>query len=238
MNPAVYMALMSSASASSSDEETTEETTEEYGYVNEGVLRIDLKDTEVITEERKGFFARIFLGKEVTFERENVTQYQYLEKIAEVFKELGYDNVLSVEVNGRTVYYDEENKENDLQEAIQAALEYEEKEAYHISIAFDTTKDEEENLVVDMYAQHKEGEIPLVVKAYFYETKSEEIKNILESIKSKINDKFGIESGEIEVDEDEVDEEGAEEEATEETSEEATEESSEESTEEEEKKEE
>ena len=194
----------------------------------EGILRINLQGTKVETEERKGWLARIFRGKEKTVEQEDVTQMQYLEKIYGVFKELGYENILSLEVNGKTVYADKENKENDFQDAIAKALEYESSEAYHIEINLDTTGDEGTNINVSMYGQHKEGELPLVVRAFYEDKKPSEIEELLEKIKDKINEKFGIESGEIECEsEDESEEES-------EDSEEEGEEDSEEDKEEEE----
>ncbi len=194
----------------------------------EGILRINLQGTKVETEERRGWLARIFKGKEKTVEQEDVTQMQYLEKIYGVFKELGYENILSLEVNGKTVYADKENKENDFQEAVTKALEYESNEAYHIEINLDTTGDEGSNINVSMYGRHKEGELPLVVRAFYEDKKPSEIEELLEKIKDKINEKFGIESGEIECEsEDESEEES-------EDSEEEGEEDSEEDKEEEE----
>ena len=184
----------------------------------EGVLSINLKGTEVKTEERKGWLARIFLGKEITVEQEPVTQMQYLEKIYKIFKSLGYENVLSMNVNGVEVYFDENNTEKDFELAMQSALSTESKEAYHVEISLDTTGDELENINVNMYGQHKLGEIPLVINVSLPKT-SEEINTLLEDIKTKINVEFGIESGEIEVydeEEDEDDEETDEEEGEEE----------------------
>lgn len=168
---------------------------------NEGVLRVNLKGTKVETEERKGWLARIFLGKEKTVEVEDVTQMQYLEKIYEVFKEMGYENMLSLEINDKTVYADKENKDNDFQDAVTKAMEYESDEAYHIEFNLDTNGDEETNLNVNMYGQHKEGELPLTVRAYYEDKKASEIRELLEKVRDKINEKFGIESGEIEVEE-------------------------------------
>jgi len=190
----------------------------------EGILKINLKGTEIKTEERKGWLARIFKGKTIEVAQEAVTQMQYLEGIYNACTELGYKNVLSLDVNGVTVYIDEENKDDDFSEAVKLALEEVETEAYHIHIELDTTGDEEANIEIDMYGQHKDGEIPLNVSTIMENTYDDMVV-LLEGIKTKINEKFGVESGEIEVDEDEPEE--AKEEATEDEPEEAKEEATE-----------
>ena len=68
-----------------------------------------------------------------------------------------------------------------------------------------------------MYAQHEEGDMPLVVTARLNQP-SAQVEVFLTKVKDKINEKFGIESGEISVEEDyeeETSEEPAEEEETE-----------------------
>ena len=183
-------------------DETTEETTEEPAEVemNTGTLEIDLQGTKIETEEKKGWLTRIFSGKEKTTEVEDVTQLQYLEKIYAVFKELGYENVLSLSVNERIVYEDEENTDKDFETALKAAIECEIKKAYHIEISLDTTSDGEENIFINMFGKHEEGEIPLIIEVE-EPKKLSEVKEMLENMKNKINEKFGIESGTIYVDE-------------------------------------
>jgi len=170
----------------------------------EGILSIDLKGTTIKTEERKGWLARIFLGKNIEVAQEAVTQMQYLENIYNVFKELGMQNILSLDVNGKTVYMDEENTDNDFGAAVALALDEESKEAYHIEAELDTTGDEVTNIYINMYGQHKDGDIPLVIDCIM-EKSFDDMTKLLEDIKAKINEKFGIESGEIDVDEDEED---------------------------------
>ena len=224
MNPAIIAAIAASgSSASSSDEDNSSDYDE--GYEQEGVLRIDLKGTKIKTEARKNWLARIFLGKEIKMEQEAITQMQYLEGIYQVFKEMGYENILSLEMNDKTVYVDEENKDKDFEEAVRKAAEYESKEAYHIEFELDTTGDGESNIDVNMYGRHSEGDIPLVIRVWYDNKNSEDIKKLLEDIKTKINEKFGIESGEIEVDDDyeeEVSDEDTEESSEEEVEEETT----------------
>ena len=191
--------------------------------MREGTLSIDLKGTEIKTEERKGWLARLFKGKTIEVAQEAVTQIQYLEGIYNICKELGFNNVLSLDVNGKTVYMDEENKDNDFEEAVKLALTEDAKEAFNIEIELDTTGDEETSIYINMYGQHKDGDIPLIIDCIM-EKSHEDMTKLLEDIKSKVNKKFGIESGEIEVDEDEEEDNDESNDESEETSKEKAEE--------------
>ena len=171
----------------------------------EGILKIDLKGTKV--EEPKSFldrFKQFFTGQA---EQEVVTQMQYLQDIYDIFLSEGIKNVSALELNGKEVYSDEENTPDDFGKAVGLALKEEAKEAFHVRIEL---KDEGEGEVtVNMYSRHAMGDAPLVIEIDT-DKNSEDTKTLLENIKTKINDKFGIESGDIDIDEDEPDDTGEE----------------------------
>ena|SRR3990167_9015659 len=188
--------------------------------MTEGVLEINLQGTTIKTLEAKSWLGRMFqkLVGVRSVEQEVATQLQYLEKVYEVFRDLGYENLLSLDMNGKNMYYDEAYTDKDLQTAIQLAVKEEQQEAYHVEFILHGIDGNEENEVeVNMYAQHEEGDMPLVVTARLNQP-SAQVEVFLTKVKDKINEKFGIESGEISVEEDyeeETSEEPAEEEETE-----------------------
>ena len=199
--------------------------------MTEGVLEINLQGTTVKALEAKSWLGRMFqkLVGVKTVEQEVATQLQYLEKVYEVFRDLVYENLLSFDLNGKNVYYDEAYTDKDFQTAIQLAVKEEQEEAYHVEFTVHGIDGNEENEVeVNMYAQHEEGDMPLVVTARLNQP-SAQVEVFLTNVKDKINEKFGIESGDISVDEDYEEESGDEpaEESSEETSEETATESTE-----------
>lgn len=174
-----------------------------------GSINVNLKGTKLEEEKAEGWFKKIFVGDK-EWEEEIVTQTEYLKKIYDVFSELGYKNVLYVDVNGTTVYEDSENTDNDFEVAIQKALEQEiEPSEYNVAISLDTTGDEEENILVTMQSSHDVGEYPLTVEV----TANEDPKELLDKIGAKLDEHFETEEVEIEgsEDSDEEDEEEGEE---------------------------
>lgn len=186
----------------------------------EGNLRVDLKGTEIIEKEPKGMLQKIIakiVGKK-KLEREVVTQLQCLEGMYNVFKELGQENLVRLEVNGTTVYEDGEHKPTDLYDAIQLALKANQEEVYHVEMVLEPVNGGEDDYIeVNMYQEHEEGERPLTVNAYIEDMNSEEMETFLEQVKEKITSKFGVEDIEIDVEEDEEDEESEEESSEEES---------------------
>ena len=187
--------------------------------MTEGTLEINLQGTQVKTQEAKTWLGRFFQkisGGAPKVEEEVVTQLQYLEKIYGVFKELGYKNIVSLEVNGKEVYYDESYTKEDMDTAMQLALKEAPEEVYHIEFQLQEIDGKEnDTLGVNMYSQHEEGDMPLVVSADLNKT-PEEMTTFLENLKTKINEKFQIEAGESYVDEDSYEEPEVEETTTEE----------------------
>jgi len=173
----------------------------------EGTLKIDLKGTEVVVEEPKNWFQKIFVGKK-EYEKEAATQFQYLEKIYKIFSDLGWKNIVSLEVNSETVYEDEEYKEDDFREAVEKAYEKVEEKDFDVVIKLENTEGgKEDTLSVDFASKHDVGEYPLEVEVSL-EKSSEEVNTFLTGVKEKVNEVFGVESGDIEVgDDDEEDEE-------------------------------
>lgn len=190
--------------------------------MTEGILEINLQGTQVKVEEAKTWLGRFFQklgGGAPKIEQEVVTQIQYLQKIYEVFKELGFKNIMSLEVNGKNVYYDEAYTRDDLDKAMELALKEAPEEVYHVEFQLqEVDGNEDDTINVDMYSKHKEGELPLVVNVDLSK-KPEEVETFLEKVKTKINEKFQIEAGEVSVDEDTYPEDS--EETSEESSEEA-----------------
>lgn len=175
-----------------------------------GNLSIDLKDTKIEVEKPKNWLMKLFRGEKI-LQTESVTQLQYLEQIANVLRELGYKNVLSLGINGGVVYGDESYTKDDLDNAIQLALKQETKKIFHIELEMQEI-DGEGTMDVNFYSQHAEGEMPLIINVDIPKT-PEETRTLLEKIKVKINEKFLVESGEIEVDEDSFEEDETDEES-------------------------
>lgn len=177
--------------------------------MTEGTLEINLTGTQVKLQEAKSWLGKLF--QKITgvpkVEQEVVTQLQYLEKIYNVFKDLGYKNVLSLEMNGKEVYADDAYTSDDLDNAMQLALKETPEEVYHSELILQEIDGSEEDTInVNMYSQHEEGEMPLVISVSLGKT-PEEVETFLEKLKTKINEKFQIEAGEVSVDEDSYEEE-------------------------------
>ena len=191
--------------------------------MTEGTLGINLAGTQVRVEEAKTWLGRFFqklTGGAPKVEQEVVTQLQYLQKIYEVFKDSGFKNMLSLEVNGKEVYYDEAYTRDDLNKAMELALKEAPEEIYHVETVLQEIDGEEDDTInVNMYSQHEEGKMPLVVSVDLNK-KSEEVEAFLEKLKTKINEKFQIDEGDISVDEEEPEETSEEETTEEETAEE------------------
>ena len=200
-----------------------------------GTLNIDLKGTEIVVDEPNGWFTKLLtklVGK-TEYEQESVTQLQYLEKIYGIFSELGWKNIVSLDLNGETVYDDAEYKEDDFKEAINIAYGKIEEKDFKVMIHLENTDDEkEESITVDFDSKHDVGEFPLNVEAELDKT-SLEVETFLTDVKAKINEAFGIESGELNVDDDEEsdDDEDDTEDSDDEDEEESKTEESDESTE-------
>ncbi len=187
-----------------------------------GTLDIDLKGTETKVETPKNWLAKIgsrLFGKK-QYEQEIVTQMQYLQKTYNIFSELGYTNIVSLDLNGETVYEDEEEKDNDFQTAMTLAYAKVQKPDFETSMSLKKDKD---TIDVSFSAKHEEGEYPLSIEVELDKT-SEETTKFLEDVRTKINESFGLEVGDISVDENEESEEDEEDEEDEEVSEEETEE--------------
>lgn len=121
----------------------------------------------------------------------------------EVFKAVGYENAVSLEVNGSEVYYDEEYTENDLRTAIDLALKENPENIYHVQLVLQKVEgDNEEQIDVNMYSQTEKEEKPLVVNVDLNKDVAG-TTTFLETLKQVIDEKFGVESGEITVDEEE-----------------------------------
>ena len=182
-----------------------------------GELSIDLKDTEIKIDEPKTWLqkiARKFTG-EKRVAKEVVTQLQYLQKIYEICRDFGYKNVMSLDVNGNNVYSDDAYTADDLDRAMELALKETPQDIYHSQVVLQGIDGNEENQIqINMYSQHGEEELPLTVQVDV-EKSVEDTTALLEKFKEKINEKFGIESGEVYVDE-ESEEDYSEEEPTEE----------------------
>lgn len=180
----------------------------------EGNMRVNLAGTQLIEKQPKGMLQTIIakiVGKK-KLEREVVTQLQCLEGMYNVFKELGQENLVRLEVNGTTVYEDEEHKSTDLYDAVQLALKANQEEAYHIEMVLEPKDGGEDDYIeVNMYQEHEQNERPLTVNVYIEDMNSEEMETFLEKVKEKIASKFGVEDIEIDVEEDEEDEESEEE---------------------------
>lgn len=178
--------------------------------MTEGTLEINLVGTQVRVEEAKTWLGRFFQklsGGAPKIEQEVVTQLQYIQKMYEVFKELGFKNIVSLEVNGKEVYYDEAYTRDDLDKAMELALKEAPEEVYHTEFQLqEIDGNEDDTISVNMYSQHEEGELPLVVSVDLNK-KPEEVETFLEKLKTKINEKFQIEAGEVSVDEYSYDEE-------------------------------
>ena len=173
-----------------------------------GELSIDLIGTEIKVDEPKTWLqkiARVFSG-EKKISKEVVTQMQYLQKLQEICKELGYKNVLSLDVNGINVYFDEEYNPDDLDKAMELALKEEQSDMYHVELILQGIEENDDNqMEINMYSSHGEDELPIVVTVDIEKT-IEETRALLEKFKEKVNTKFGIEEGEISVDGEEVEE--------------------------------
>ena len=180
----------------------------------EGNMKVNLAGTQLIEKQPKGMLQTIIakiIGKK-KLEKEVVTQLQCLEGMYNVFKELGQENLVRLEVNGTTVYEDEEHKPTDLYDAVQLALKANQEEAYHIEMVLEPKDGGEDDYIeVNMYQEHKEGERPLTIDVYIEDMSSEEMTSFLKQVEEKITLKFGVEDIDIDVEEDEEDEESEEE---------------------------
>ena len=187
----------------------------------EGNMKVNLAGTQLIEKQPKGMLQTIIakiVGKK-KLEREVITQLQCLEGIYGVFKDLGQENLVRLEVNGTTVYEDEEHKATDLYDAVQLALKANQEEAYHIEMVLEPKDGGEDDYIeVNMYQEHDEGKRPLTIDVYREDMNSEEMTSFLKKVEEKITLKFGVEDIDIDVEEDE-DEEESEEESSEDESE-------------------
>ncbi|KKN69367.1 hypothetical protein LCGC14_0442270 [marine sediment metagenome] len=213
---AVSTGAMSSEHSESFYKEDEAEDTETF-Y---GSLDVNLKNTKDVEEKVKGWFKKLFVGDK-KWEEEVVDQTNYLKNIYDAFSSLGYNNVLYMDLNGETIYEDNENDENDFDKAIKLALEKDVSQNYNVAISLDTTGDEEENILITMKSKHDSGAYPLTVEVIDVKEPAE----MLDKIKGALEYRFEIESTEVEADEaeEEVEEEEAATESTESTPESTTE---------------
>ena len=180
----------------------------------EGTMGVNLKGTKIEIEEATTWMEKIkefFSGKE-EYEKEDVELMQYIEQIGKVLEGVGMNNVVSLSINDDTVYEDDEHKENDLSEAIGKAMEHlpEEKENYTVVIELESdSEDNEDCIVVSMEQKHEVGDLPLTFEVEMDKT-SEEVKEFLDNIKTKLEEIFDIESTETEVEVDLEDEDSDE----------------------------
>ncbi|KKK74529.1 hypothetical protein LCGC14_2882850 [marine sediment metagenome] len=157
MNVALMSAVISSAHANSYYDYDDDEDDKFYG-----TIKVNLTGTTEKYEKAEGWLKKIFVGDK-EWEEEIVTQTDYLKKIYDVFSELGYKNVLFLDMDGETVYEDTENKDDDFDKAIQMALKEKKDKDYKIGISLDTTGDEKGNILIAMNSKHDSGEFPLTI---------------------------------------------------------------------------
>ncbi len=208
MNAALMASVISSSHANDYYDYDDDEEDKFYG-----TIKVNLTGTTEKYEKAEGWLKKIFVGDK-EWEEEVMTQTDYLKKIYDVFSELGYKNVLFLDLNGESVYEDKENKDDDFDKAIQMALEKKKDEDYKIGISLDTTGDEKGNILITMSSKHDSGEFPLTIEVI----SDEDPKEMLEKIGNKIDEHFKVEAIEIEKDDEDTDE--SEEETTEEDTEE------------------
>ena len=182
-------------------EDDTEDTDTFYGAIN-----VNLKNTKDVEEKVKGWFKRLFVGDK-QWEEEVVDQTNYLKNIYDAFSSIGYNNVLYMDLNGETIYEDNENEDNDFDKAIQLALEKDVSENYSVAISLDTTGDEEENILITMKSKHDTGAYPLTVEVIDVKEPAE----MLTKIKDALEYRFEVED--VEVNNEEAEEAEAEKEA-------------------------
>ena len=170
--------------------------------MTEGTLKVDLRNTKTETEKSDSWIKRIF-GIQKEIEQEVVDQAQALEKLYKVFTDIGYNNVSSLEINGREVYSDPEFTAEDFEKALKLALEEESKKVYHIEIVLNTPQEDDGDYVnINMYSRHEPGEYPLNIFASIEKKDCDELKEFLESVRTKIEEQFEVESVAIDIDED------------------------------------
>jgi len=194
--------------------------------MSNATIKVNLKSTKLETEPTKNWFMRIF-KKEKTMEKEVVTQSQFLEKIYNVFSELGYKNIQQLEMNGVNIYDDTHYEEDDFRKAIEKALNSEPLEIYHFEIYLDSsTSEEDENGItidINMYSKHEVGDYPLTISFESFGTNDEVEKEVYDII-LKLEETFETENivKELELDdiEDEDEEDDSEDEEDEDDSEE------------------
>ena len=198
------MALMSAATAGAASESHREsfsakddaEDTETF-Y---GAISVNLKNTKDVEEKVEGWFKRLFTSDK-QWEEEVVDQTNYLKNIYDAFSSLGYNNVLYMDLNGETIYEDNENEDNDFDKAIQLALEKDVSANYNVAISLDTTGDEEENILITMKSKHDTGAYPLTVEVIDVKEPAE----MLSKIKGALEYRFEVED--VEVNNEEAEEE-------------------------------
>lgn len=186
-----------------------------------GTLDIDLKGTETEVEEPKTWLAKIkssLFGKKEN-EQEVVTQLQYLEKTYKVFSEMGYKNLVRLELNDEIVYDDTEHKADDFENAIKLAYGKIQRKDFNVSMTLEDLKtDNTDTIDVEFSAKHGKGEYPLSIEVDLARN-AVDTEKFLNEVKDKLNEAFGVESGDIEVDEDDDEEDEDSEEETEEETE-------------------
>lgn len=175
----------------------------------EGTLEINLKGTELVVEEPKGWLSKIgsmLFGKK-EYEKEIVTQMQYLEKVYSIFTSLGWNNIVSLNLGDEVVYEDKEHKEDDFKEAVNLAYQKIEKKDFEVSIVLENSAGE--SVDIEFSSKHDIGDYPLTISVEL-DKSEDEVTASLNEMKEKINGIFGIESGEITVEESNEDSEDEE----------------------------
>ena len=180
--------------------------------MSNATIKVNLKSTKLETEPTKNWFMRIF-KKEKTMEKEVVTQSQFLEKIYNVFSELGYKNIQQLEMNGVNIYDDTHYEEDDFRKAIEKALNSEPLEIYHFEIYLDSsTSEEDENGItidINMYSKHEVGDYPLTISFESFGTNDEVEKEVYDII-LKLEETFETENIVKELELDDIEDEDEE----------------------------
>jgi len=166
---------------------------EDMDFDHYGCIRVNLKGTREVTEEAKGFFRRLFVGDK-TYEEEAMDKAKFLTSIYGLLSSLRFKNVVSLDLNGETVYEDQENTPDDFEKAIKLALEKHTEGPFKVCLNLDITGDEESDIIVTMDSRHDVGTYPLMIEVMGVE----ETNSILEQIRAKIGEFFEVEDVEVE----------------------------------------
>lgn len=158
---------------------------EEDGYY--GNIRVGLKDVKTQVKEAKGFWNKFLIGDE-EWQEEAITHIDYLQRIYKVFENLGYTNILFLDMNSETVYKDKKRTPNDFEKAIKLALKKEIKERYRIAMGLDINGDGKTNVIITMVSKHDVGVYPLIIEVFF----KNKPQHILRKIASEIDKQFRV----------------------------------------------